>query len=140
MMDIVTELAARTELIRAGHMESTGDVWQPRDWRERIHERFPTILKTPWGIECGSGWADLIIATCEMLSETPEPPVLTDVKEKFGRLRIYSRSVQDIDDDITDAAEVLSGHLCEQCGAPGKRRPGGWVSTLCDEHYAERHR
>ena len=140
MMSVVTELAARTERIRAGHVESTGDAWQPKDWRERIHEQFPEILKAPWGIECGAGWCDLILATCEVLSNTPEPPVLTDVKEKFGLLRIYARSVQAMDDEIIEAAEVLSGRICEQCGALGKRRPVSWISTLCDDHFEERRR
>jgi len=138
MTEVLDLLAERTEAIRAGHLESTGDCWQPTDWRERIHAQFPAILKAPWGIECGAGWADLIIATCDILSHTPEPPTLTDVKEKFGTLRIYSRSVQSMDDQIIDAAETLSGRICERCGAPGERRPGGWISTLCDAHFEER--
>jgi hypothetical protein len=35
-------------------------------------------------------------------------------------------------------AESMSAILCEECGAPGERRHGGWIRTLCDEHEAER--
>lgn len=140
MTDVITQLAERTERIRAGHVETTGEAWQPEDWRDRIHQRFPEILKAPWGIECRSGWADLLIATCELLSETDQPPVLTDIKEKFGTLRIYSMSFEDLHDEIEDAAMQLSARICERCGAPGETRPGGWISTLCDTHFEERRR
>jgi hypothetical protein len=31
----------------------------------------------------------------------------------------------------------MSAVTCEECGAPGKRRGGGWVYTACDEHTHE---
>lgn len=30
-------------------------------------------------------------------------------------------------------AEYLCDVTCEQCGQPGSRRGGGWISTLCDD-------
>jgi hypothetical protein len=32
----------------------------------------------------------------------------------------------------------LSYTICEECGAPGKLRGGGWMRTLCDKHEEER--
>ncbi len=37
-------------------------------------------------------------------------------------------------------AESWAGHSCEECGAPGEMRSGGWVKTLCDKHEAERQK
>jgi len=35
-------------------------------------------------------------------------------------------------------AEAMSEVTCEQCGAPGEERGGGWIVTLCDTHAGER--
>lgn len=60
----------------------------------------------------------------------------TQVKQKLGGLRFY------IGHNAGDAyirgaismAEDMSMKTCEVCGSPGKRRGGGWIRTLCDEH------
>lgn len=74
--------------------------------------------------------------------------VVDQVKEKFGGLRFYFHFEQnpdavDVDKEYTDEickeirgavdfAESLSFKICEECGAPGKIRGGGWVRTLCE--------
>ena len=35
-------------------------------------------------------------------------------------------------------AEAWADASCEECGAPGERRNGGWIKTLCDKHEEER--
>ena len=35
-------------------------------------------------------------------------------------------------------AESWAACSCEICGAPGERREGGWIRTLCDTHETER--
>lgn len=67
------------------------------------------------------------------------PPVIpqvvaTQVKEKFGGLRFYINGGDDEIDAAITFAEMLSERTCEVCGAPGKQRGGGWISTRCDEH------
>jgi hypothetical protein len=34
-------------------------------------------------------------------------------------------------------AEAWADVVCEECGATGKRRSGGWIRTLCDKHEEE---
>jgi len=34
-------------------------------------------------------------------------------------------------------AEAWAANCCEECCAPGIRRSGGWIRTLCDKHEAE---
>jgi hypothetical protein len=66
---------------------------------------------------------------------------ITQVKEKWGGLRIYlgypmldpdnhglSRRCEAILADI----EARSRLTCEHCGQPGVRRETGWIKTLCD--------
>jgi uncharacterized Zn finger protein (UPF0148 family) len=35
-------------------------------------------------------------------------------------------------------AESMSGSTCEECGAPGRRRGGTWIKTLCEHHAKEK--
>lgn len=60
--------------------------------------------------------------------------VATQVKEKFGTLRLYYEGGDEYIKGVVSFAENSSAHTCEECGMPGKPRHGGWVRTLCDNH------
>tara|TARA_R100000365_G_C2747358_1_gene77193 strand:- start:5011 stop:5592 length:582 start_codon:yes stop_codon:yes gene_type:complete len=85
------------------------------------------------------GWFDLLFAVFHLavgMGAARRWETL-QVKEKYGTLRLYYEAEPDVADRldrIVEAAEHLSGHICEKCGAPGEIRPGGYVLTLCDEH------
>ena len=62
----------------------------------------------------------------------------TDVKSKYGEIRIYT-SVSTGEDSLEGIAESLSGWICERCGEE-PRNPGGyreiwttkgWIMNLC---------
>jgi len=68
-----------------------------------------------------------------------EHPVLTDVKEKFGRLRVYGHNIDDETQAIIDKYIVLSGETCMTCGAPGEmREKNRWLYVACDQHEETR--
>lgn len=93
-----------------------------------------------WGIECGSGWYDLIFKLSEQLEalivKMPEEQrkecKAEQVKEKFGCLRFYISLSNPEINKLVAAAEQESSITCEECGQPGKRRSKGWIRTLCD--------
>jgi hypothetical protein len=104
-----------------------------------------------WGFDVGDGWFDLIKELSEKLeplvqqwiNENPKPedaeeakmwyhPCASQVKEKFGGLRFYLSCGTDEMYDLCHEAERKSYTICENCGAPGKERGGGWIFTLCD--------
>jgi hypothetical protein len=108
----------------------------PLLYRDRNRSMTETCMY--WGFCVGDGWEPAI----RRLSEKLEPliaalpddenrPVAAQVKEKFGQLRFYldggteemTRAIQEAYDE-TDKT-------CEDCGAPGERRGGGWIQTLC---------
>lgn len=60
--------------------------------------------------------------------------VAEQVKEKFGTLRFYYRGGDDYIDGLVSMAESMSAVTCEECGSPGTRNDGGWISTLCQKH------
>ena len=101
-----------------------------------------------WGFGCGDGWFDLIDELCGSiqsyidLNSRPDrviPQVTVDqVKEKFGGLRFYYKGGDDNIHGMVRMAEAWADASCEECGAPGERRNGGWIKTLCDKHEEER--
>lgn len=103
--------------------------------------KYPLIFKEHYegrfGFECGDGWFDIIDKLCFALMADTEgqPPVASQVKEKFGTLRFYVNDATDYQYELIDRAGKLSAHTCEVCGAPGtadyKR---SWIKVLCEEH------
>lgn len=87
------------------------------------------------------GWR---VAITDALDAGPKdlPPlvpqvVVSQVKEKLGTLRFYYDGGDDVVDGMVRMAEAMSAVTCEECGAPGKNRSGGWIRTLCDHHAKE---
>ena len=67
--------------------------------------------------------------------EWRKPPtqlVFTQIKEKYGTLRVYYNGGDEYCGGIIAMAESMSAVSCEDCGVPGKMRDGGWIRTLCD--------
>lgn len=91
-------------------------------------------------IEAGPGWYDLLNATFSLIEEKCPGAEWSSsqIKEKFGGLRLYwVGDLPSAGDLVVDAAEVLSEHICEECGAPGGLDSDGgfgWLQTLCDVH------
>jgi hypothetical protein len=76
----------------------------------------------------GPGWAGLVKEGFDLCLR--RGACIQQIKEKFGELRFYSS----IDDEIANLdIERRSSKVCEECGKPGRPRPGGWTKTLCNE-------
>lgn len=77
--------------------------------------------------ECLPGWTGVLDTVFTWLDEiAPDHSWQTDqVKEKYATLRLYrSGDLPEPGDAIIAAAEHLSGHVCEDCGAPDRYRTG----------------
>lgn len=89
-------------------------------------------MSTDWLSSIGPGWHALVQPLIDLAHA--EGATIAQVKEKFGGLRFYvNRSTPALDEAIAKA-EAQSYTICEECGAPGKLRSGGWLRTLCDTH------
>ena len=86
------------------------------------------------------GWDPLIKNLIDELITLGWDKQVTQVKEKFGGLRFYINGGSDeIYNKITEA-EKLSHETCELCGKKGELRTKiRWFTTLCDEHYEQKH-
>jgi len=113
---------------------------------DNLHDHFTHVERAHLGT--GIGWYNLIYTLTNCIDRRLEhlnkdggnrKVIIAQIKEKFGGLRYYADG--DIDeqmDGMIDFAESLSYTICEECGAPGKLRSGGWLRTLCDKHEEER--
>lgn len=100
-----------------------------------------TAVQSPfahWGFECGDGWYDLIDTLCLQLqfaTKNGAPQVVaSQVKEKFGVLRFYTRGQNDNQEGMIELAEAMSARLCEVCGNRGRIVKNRWLRTRCPLH------
>lgn len=119
-------------------------------WKQEPDDTFKTdaenIEHNKYKIWDGSGWEDLwknrylprLFKEYDSWDEeTKANFFITDIKEKFGELRIYCSGYSD--KNLESIAEWLSGFTCQYCGAEprtddGKRviwTTGGWITHLC---------
>ena len=96
-----------------------------------------------WGLEINTGWRSIMerllvrleaMITTQPVGERDRFRIL-QVKEKFGRLTVYTaESTADMDEAIQAAADE-STKTCEVCGAPGElKQRDHWWSPRCGEH------
>ena len=81
---------------------------------------------------------ELIVGMDRVIPEVFAQVTVDQVKEKFGTLRFYYSGGDEYIAGLVTMAESMSGVTCEECGNPGKRIGGGWVTTLCKEHAEAR--
>lgn len=115
---------------------------------QRMEQTYPTMFANPYGgFAVGQGWWPIIESLCANIQryldwknkdgEVVPKVVVTQIKEKFGGLRFYYDGGDAEISGMVRMAESWAEASCEECGAPGQRRSGGWIRTLCDHHEAE---
>ena len=114
----------------------------------KMETAYPKMFADRYGgFAVGAGWWPILEALCANIqshidwrnreSETVPQVVVEQIKEKFGGLRFYYRGGDEQIHGMVRMAEAWADRSCEECGAPGERRNGGWIRTLCDQHEAE---
>jgi hypothetical protein len=113
----------------------------------QLVQEFPTFFKEyggdmrttcmHWGCSHGDGWYDLLHRLCTKLADMDEGEfVFKQIKEKFGRLTIYSSGGTQEMNRLIDTYEEMSLFVCEVCGSEEnltlKGRPY-WIQNLCDK-------
>lgn len=126
---------------------------------QHMEKTYPEIFQGKYGgFAIGPGWWPIVESLCKqiqshidwrnktraalleknphnhpILDEVPQV-VVEQIKEKFGGLRFYYQGGDEEISGMARMAEVWASHTCEECGAPGQARNGGWIKTLCDKH------
>jgi hypothetical protein len=115
---------------------------------KRMEETYPKMFANPYGgFAVGKGWWPILETLCANIQsridwankkeQVVEQVIVAQIKEKFGGLRFYYDGGDDQISGMVRMAEAWADTACEECGAVGKRRSGGWIRTLCDVHEAE---
>ena len=66
-------------------------------------------------------------------------PVVAQIKEKFGTLRLYMDNYKEFDYGVIQMAEEMSAFTCEICGCAAETYTIGWHKTLCTAHAIEKY-
>jgi hypothetical protein len=112
-------------------------------WPSKPLKTFDTEPLARWGIDIMTGWRPILERLLYKLeAEITAQPIeerdrfrILQIKEKFGRLTVYTAdSTPDIDRAIQAAADE-STRTCEVCGAAGElRQRNFWWAPRCKEH------
>ncbi len=142
------------------HQQILNAMHVPKDAGEYTEALRGMLVRIPdgWGrwISCDRGWYPLLVELDEQLRALLPNYVIHQVKEKYGGLRYYWESGEEIHDpydpggeaaiadlerrmklaeQLVDAAEGRAGVTCELCGEAGRlhRTPARapWYKTLC---------
>lgn len=104
-----------------------------------------------WGCTHGDGWLEILVSLCENIEEECEKDAeakknfkFSQIKEKFGTLRVYTRGGNKAIYDLILDAEKESAKVCEYCGirdetiaTKGTIGQFGWIRTLCQNCRAQ---
>lgn len=118
---------------------STNPKFDP--WQKKYPNLFKEYPRS--GFYAGAGWEALLHNLCSILeaailqmpNEIRGGIYCVQVKEKFGGLRFYLSQETPYLSGAIAMAESMSHCICEQCGKPGKLRPGSYIQVLCDPHF-----
>jgi hypothetical protein len=128
--------------------EETQEFKDYKTFAKRMEETYPKMFSTKYGgFAVGAGWYPILETLCANIQSHIDWRVkqgqdiaqveVNQIKEKFGGLRFYYSGGDDEISGMVRMAEAWADIACEECGAAGRRRSGGWIRTLCDQHEAE---
>ena len=108
------------------------------DW-ERHYDECDKILRDLGiedpicGFDCPPGWVDLVRRCLADMVQLGWTKQLTQVKSKFGGLRVYIDDGSPAIDTRIAIAEQEAYKTCEICGAPALTYDDrGWIRTECN--------
>lgn len=105
-------------------------------------EEFPDLLYSNAVMDFPEGWYGLVRTMLTRMQNDvthngDKAERIVEIREKFGRMRIYSQTSHDSRfGGMIAMAEAASGMICQNTGEAGVfRNINGWCVTLCDAEY-----
>jgi hypothetical protein len=118
--------------------------------QKQLIDKYPEQFQVVKYIGCDNGWYNLLDKGCyliqnrlEYLKKIGQPLSFawTQIKEKFGGLRVYNYGSDEYIKGVVDTIESLSYNVCEVSGQEGRLRTRklvdgelvrAWIKTLSD--------
>jgi len=113
-----------------------------KEFEALLYKEFGKYLELDkYGIECKSGWYNLIWELTEDIVDGLDSVLhIVQIKQKMGGLRYYIRGGDVIMNTLINIAESQSFNICEICGKKGKLNSEHlFMQTLCPKHAMERN-
>jgi len=124
---------------------------------DKLISAYPEQFKNLKWIECQDGWFDILSKLCyivdnrldykKRIKEPLDFFYWSQIKEKFGGLRVYCYGSDDFIKGAIEMAESISYSICEVTGEKGKLRKQmkneaqepipAWMKTLSDTEAAK---
>jgi len=109
----------------------------------QLRLQFSTIFSQRFSISIDHGWQKLIKQMLEEIMLQPDHNLIqiTQIKQKFGALRVYFDGVaSDIIKQIIKRTEEKASHTCEFCGCNTARLAwiGRWQMVCCESCEVEK--
>lgn len=108
------------------------------DWRKHLGSCWTEQFGgQPFQFAVGDGWAELLRTVFRRVDAVLEEDereffAWSDIKEKFGAIRMSHNGSEQID-AIVDWAEEASKRICDRCGREGIMiTDGDWCRVRCD--------
>lgn len=103
---------------------------------EYFEKEYGPILCGAW---CPEGWVDIVKEALKNAKALDPNLKVTQIKEKFGGLRLYVDSDDPMVNRIVADTEKKSMKVCQKCSAPGEHQTvRGWYVTMCETCKKER--
>jgi hypothetical protein len=105
---------------------------------KQLIKKYKKLLKH-CAFDNNEGWNPLLNILFSQLQfdidNNKQPQIeFSQIKEKFGSLRIYTNGHNDYQDGMITLAERLSETICMQCGSnKDVKQTNGWIVTLCPD-------
>ena len=140
---IIAEAITRMVAVRSRRRNPDGSLLPvPKQWWNKVREGFAPMFDACREQEVCDGWIDLSLALAdwcwELNESTPGRLLRFEVfAARDGLLYSDATGYDDVLFQILEAFDMLSGHICETCGAPGKTYDRGSVLhavTRCGDH------
>lgn len=93
--------------------------------------------------ELPPGWIKFFLQACEDIREPLrlagqlESFRFSQIKEKYGSMRLYTFGAPAEVHEILDRYEFLSEQICCECGKPAIGLTKGWIYPYCSEHMEQ---
>jgi hypothetical protein len=111
---------------------------------QKLYDEFPSLFADRtlpdtkslmcYGLEVGDGWYNIIHRLCTKIVSVDSLDNFRffQIKQKFGKLRVYADGGPREIYDFISMAEVESSKTCERCGSVSDvKQTGRWIETLC---------
>ena len=110
-------------------------------WTGKVIEDYDYSYTEAWGIPVS--WHRLFYLLCKQLRPHLDEAKLVDsfyftqVKEKYGRMCVYTSCLPQSCGRLIDIYEAYSKYICQECGNPTSYCTNGWIMFLCEDCIKE---